>query len=73
MGELDELRWAVISERGREASSIKHDEAVELMHRLVAQKVHGTCVVTDTAARHLPQVKPEARPSPQPAKTNSKA
>lgn len=57
MGELGEPRWAVISERGCEASGLKHEEAVELMHRLVSRKVYGTCVVTNDAASHLSHVK----------------
>ena len=57
MGELGEPRWAVISERGCEASGLRHEEAVELMQRLVSLKVHGTCVVTNEAARHLAPVK----------------
>jgi hypothetical protein len=73
MGELSEPRWAVISERGCEASSLKHDEAVALMHQLVGQKVHGTCVVTNNAARHLPPVKPFEPTTPRPVKTHSKA
>ncbi|HEV2911771.1 MAG TPA: hypothetical protein VGX92_00525 [Pyrinomonadaceae bacterium] len=76
MGELGERRWAVISERGCEASSLRHDEAVELLHRLAAQKVHGTAVVTNRAALHLPPVQEAAGPmsaSSRPVKTRSKA
>ncbi len=74
MSELGERRWAVISERGREASSLKHEEAVELLRKLAAQKVHGTAVVTDKAALRLPPVQPVGpTPSPRPAGTRSKA
>ena len=73
MGELGEPRWAVISERGCEASSLNYDEARELLRRLVGEKVHGTCIVTDEAARHLSPVKPKPSASPHPAKTHSEA
>jgi hypothetical protein len=74
MGELGEPGWAVISERGCEASGLKHEEAVKLMHRLVGQKVHGTCVVTNEAARHLAPVQkvetPTTTTAPRPVKTH---
>jgi hypothetical protein len=77
MGELDEPRWAVISERGCEASSLSYDEARKLLRRLVSEKVHGTCIITNEAARNLAPVKPKprtkTRTSPQPTKTHSKA
>ena len=63
MGELDERLWAVISERGCEASGLKYTEAVELTRRLDAEKIHGLCIVTDEAAR---------RASPESGKTPSK-
>lgn len=53
MGELDEPRWAVISERGREATGITYAEAARLVRELAAQKLSGVCVVTDAAARRL--------------------
>lgn len=74
MGELDEPRWAVISERGCEASSLKYDEAAELLRRLVGEKVNGTCIITNEAARHLAPAKLMTRTRPpQPAKTHSEA
>jgi hypothetical protein len=72
MGELDEPRWAVISERGCEASSLKYDEALDLLRRLVGEKVHGTCIITSEAARHLAPAKQKTRTS-LPAETHSKA
>lgn len=48
-----ERRWAVISERGSEATDLTYDEAQELMRRLTAEGVHGLCVVTNEAARHF--------------------
>ena len=73
MGELDEPRWAVISERGCEASSLNYDEARELLRRLVDEKVHGTCIITSEAARNLAPARSRPGTSPQPAKTHSKA
>lgn len=58
MGELGEERWAVISERGCEASPLSYADAAALMRQLASEKVHGLCVVTSDAARHLPRVKP---------------
>jgi hypothetical protein len=53
MSELGERQWAVISERGCEASGLKHREAAELARRLLREKISGVCVVTDEAARRL--------------------
>lgn len=53
MSELVEPRWAVISERGCEASGLKHDDALQLMRRLAQEKVYGLCIVTETAARRF--------------------
>jgi DNA-directed RNA polymerase subunit F len=73
MGELGEERWAVISERGCEASPLSYAEAAALMRQLASEKVHGLCVVTNDAARYLPRVKstvstasPPAESAPQP-------
>jgi len=53
MGELGEQRWAVISERGCEAQSLRHAEAAELVRRLRGESVSGLCVVTNEAAQRL--------------------
>jgi hypothetical protein len=53
MSELRESRWAVMSERGCEASGLSYDEARGLMLRLVREKVRGLCIITDEAARHI--------------------
>ncbi|MBD0326524.1 MAG: hypothetical protein ICV68_08830 [Pyrinomonadaceae bacterium] len=53
MGELTERQWAVISERGCEATGIRYAEARELMRRLAEQKVYGTAIVTAAAARRM--------------------
>jgi hypothetical protein len=73
MGELNEPLWAVISERGCEASGLNYDGALKLLRRLVEEKVHGTCIVTSEAASHLAPAKARMRRSQQPAKTHSKA
>jgi hypothetical protein len=49
MSELREHRWAVISERGVEVSSVSYDNAVEVVERLGTEGVHGRCIVTDEA------------------------
>jgi hypothetical protein len=56
MGELGEQRWAVISERGCEASGLAYAEAAALMHKLASEKVYGLCVITNNAARNLPRL-----------------
>ena len=72
MGELGEERWAVLSERGCEASGLAYVEAAALMRQLASGKVYGLCVVTNNAARHVPPAnspvsttsqQPEARPN----------
>ena len=73
MGELGEPLWAVISERGCEASGLNYDEARELLRRLVNEKAHGTCIITGEAARRLGPARHKRDASQQPAKTHSKA
>jgi hypothetical protein len=53
MGELNEGRWSVVSERGREAAGLAYADAAALVRRLLGEKVYGTCVVTDEAAARL--------------------
>ena len=52
-GELNEGRWSVVSERGREAAGLAYVDAAALMRRLLGEKIYGTCVVTDEAAARL--------------------
>lgn len=54
MSELNERRWAVISERGREAEALLYAEAGKLVQALRGEKLSGLCVVTDAAASYLP-------------------
>lgn len=51
MSELTEKRWAVISERGVEASDLIYDDALKLSRQLGSEKVHGLCIVTNEAAQ----------------------
>lgn len=61
MSELNESRWAVISERGREAEGLAYAEASELVRKLRGEKLSGLCVVTDAAGSHLPHAKTEKK------------
>lgn len=51
--DLEQRRWSVISERGCEASSLTHEEARRLVHRLGVEGRHGLCIVSDDAARRM--------------------
>jgi hypothetical protein len=53
MSELNEQRWSVLSERGREAARATYADAATLVRRLTAEKIHGLCVITDEAAERL--------------------
>jgi hypothetical protein len=53
MSELNEQRWAVVSERGCEAARVTYAEAADLMRRLKGERVYGTCVITAEAAARL--------------------
>ena len=57
MSELNERRWAVLSERGCEETGLSYGEAAAAVARLKAERVSGLCVVTDAAAAHLPRAK----------------
>ncbi|MET0622510.1 MAG: hypothetical protein ABW250_05990 [Pyrinomonadaceae bacterium] len=51
--ELNERRWAVLSERGCEESGLSYGEASGLVARLRGERLSGLCVITDEAASHL--------------------
>jgi hypothetical protein len=53
MSEMNERRWAVMSERGREATGLEYAEAGELVRRLRSEGLSGLCVITDAAASYL--------------------
>ena len=50
MSELKEQRWAIISERGVEASALTYEDAFKLMGRLSEQKVNSLALVSNEAA-----------------------
>jgi hypothetical protein len=66
MSELNERRWAVLSERGCEDAGLSYEAASGLVARLRGERVSGLCVITDAAAAHLPRAK-KAAPKPAPA------
>ena len=47
---LQNENWAVISERGCEATRLTHEEARRLVHKLASEGRHGLCIVSDHAA-----------------------
>ena len=51
MSELNKENWAVVSERGVEASELSYDAALNLRRTLEKDKINGLCVVTNAAAR----------------------
>ena len=71
MSELNERRWAVLSERGREESGLSYAGAAALIARLRGEKLSGLCVITDEAAARLPEAKKAAGKSAK-AGDNSK-
>ena len=60
MSELNERRWAVLSERGCEDAGLSYEDATAMVARLKAERVSGLCVITDAAAAHLPRAKKKA-------------
>lgn len=60
MSELNERRWAVLSERGCEEMGLGYAEAAATVARLRAERLSGLCIVTDAAAAHLPRAKKQA-------------
>ena len=63
MSELNERRWAVLSERGCEDAGLSYEEASGLVARLRAERLSGLCVVTDVAAARVPRAKKAASKS----------
>lgn len=53
MSELEEKRWAVLSERGCEASSLTYMEAAEMMRHLAREKISGLCVISRDAGNRV--------------------
>jgi hypothetical protein len=48
--DLQRQQWAVLSERGCEATHLSHEEARRLVHKLASEGRHGLCIVTNEAA-----------------------
>jgi hypothetical protein len=63
MSELNERRWAVLSERGSERAGLSYEEAAALVARLRGERVSGLCVITDAAASRLPAPKEAESPA----------
>lgn len=53
MSELNEKLWAVLSERGCEATSLTYMDAAEMMRRLAREKVSGLCVISMDAGTRV--------------------
>ena len=51
--ELGMEKWSVISDRGCEATSLTHEDARRLVHRLKGEGRHGLCIISDEAASRL--------------------
>ena len=63
MSELTERRWAVLSERGCEATQLTYAQALEMMRALQRERVSGLSVITDDAARRAARnINPQTRP-----------
>jgi hypothetical protein len=54
--ELGMEKWAVISDRGCEATGLTHEDARRLVHRLKGEGRHGLCIISDEAASRLDSV-----------------
>jgi hypothetical protein len=65
MSELNERRWAVLSERGCEEAGLSYEEASGLVARLRGERLSGLCVVTAAAAAHVTRAqKAASKPAP---------
>jgi hypothetical protein len=51
--DLEKEKWAVVSDRGCEATRITHEDARRLVHRLAGEGRHGLCIMSDEAASRL--------------------
>ncbi len=64
--ELGAEKWAVISDRGCEATGLTHEDARRLVHRLAGEGRHGLCIVSDeSASRMIAQISSEAPKLPK--------
>jgi len=53
VSDFTQNKWAVISERGREAADLTYEEARRLVHRLAGEGRHGLCIVTNEAVSRM--------------------
>jgi hypothetical protein len=53
MSDLNEKKWAVISERGCESLDLTYEDARRLVHRLLGEGRRGLCIVASGTARGL--------------------
>jgi hypothetical protein len=51
--ELVKETWAVLSDRGVEATGLTHEDARRLVHKLGGEGRHGLCILTDEAAHRI--------------------
>ena len=51
--DLEAQLWSVLSDRGCEASSLTHEDARRLIHRLGGEGRHGLVIISDKAARRM--------------------
>jgi len=51
--DLEKEKWAVVSDRGCEATRLTHEDARRLVHRLAGEGRHGLCIMSDEAASRL--------------------
>ncbi len=51
--ELETKNWAVLSDRGCEATDLTHEEARRLVHSLAGEGRHGLCIVRNEVAHRL--------------------
>jgi len=57
MSELNQPRWAVLSEHGREAAGLTYEAAAALVLRLRGEDTSGLCIITDEAASNVAPAK----------------
>lgn len=51
--DLEKEKWAVVSDRGCEATGLTHEDARRLVHRLAGEGRHGLCIMSDEAASRM--------------------
>jgi len=53
LSDLAQNKWAVISERGREAADLTYEDARRLVHKLAGEGRHGLSIITNEAASRM--------------------